>query len=410
MTDSPRRQKEADKILQQVFETKIDEFDLTLREHFEQRLTQLEIKATTALSLIEVQYRTLNGILDGRLKMVDFSNFNKLATFLQLPLEKVLLLYLKDLKRNFPDDFNDEQESVTYLKMTFDLTNLKKSGFINSITEVQEIQEKIKSFFGYKSIFDFKVPRMDVAFSAGLTKPKNMLNRAFWIQSAHETFKHLANPNPYSRERLIEYFPNIRRMSLNVDFGFRNVISDLYKLGVTVIYQDYFPSLHLRGATFVCNEKPCVVITNYRGYYATIWFALIHELFHVLFDFEEIKTNRFHLSEENNEYASVIEKEEEANSFAREYLLPKEFEEEFKFILNNKELVELKSREIGIHPNVVYTFAAFDAKANHGRYWSLAKSSSPNMEKMLERIENPWSATKPIVEHVKYLKQFIYPT
>lgn len=410
MSDNLRRQIEAEIILKQVFEPITSKIDYSLKELYEQRISQLGIKSTNSLELIGIQYRTLNGILEGKLKMVDFTNLNKLATFLQQPLEKVVLMYLHDLKMNFPEEFNDEKEQNSYLKLYFDLAVLKKAGFIDSISNVKEIREKLTSFFGYKSISDFTLPRMDVAFSAGLIQPKNKQTRGLWIRVAEETFRHLNNTNPYSRERLIEYFPKIRRMTTNVDYGLLNVISDLYKLGITVIYQDYLPSLHLRGATFVVGNKPCVILTNYRNNYATIWFALVHELFHVLFDLDEISANKFHLSEENSEYAGVLEKEAEANDFAREYLLPKEYASEFKSILNNRELVDFKSKEIGIHPNIVYTFAAFDAKSNISRYWSMAKSSNPDFKTMLKKLENPWNATKPIIEHVKYLKQFIYPT
>ena len=48
------------------------------------------------------------------------------------------------------------------------------------------------------------------------------------------------------------------------------------------------PKTQIKGATFVINNKPCIVITDFNKNYGTIWFSLIHELHHVLFDLDSI--------------------------------------------------------------------------------------------------------------------------
>lgn len=178
-------------------------------------------------------------------------------------------------------------------------------------------------------------------------------------------------------------------------------------MGVTVIYQEALPALHLRGATFAVYDKPCVVLTNYRGFYPTLFFALIHELFHVLFDWEEIKVNGYHLTDDDEDEMSVKSKEEEADDFAREFLFSKEKTKLVKPQLNSSpEFVEKFALKHHVHPSFAYVFNAYDLGKTHRWAWALANTFNPKIEmgRLLDGLKNPWDNLKPIREHAKYLK------
>lgn len=380
----------------------------TLKDLFEGRVLELKIRPTNVLEILKIEYRTLNGILDGTQKRVDYTNLLKIAHFLQLPKEKIVRLYLESLEKNYPDEVASSPEKISFIKENFDLTVLKQAGFIDSLTDFDKIESKIVCYFGLKTIFDYKRPSSDVAFSAGVVQPKNELTRALWIRSAGNYFDEIENPYPYNRKALIDYFPNIRWHSTNVELGLINVIRDLYKLGVTVIYQPQLPSLHLRGATFSVADKPCVALSNYRGFYPTMWFALIHELFHVIFDWEEIRKNRYHLSDEEPEQLSVSAKEQEADSFAREYLFSKEKTTKIRPYLNDIEYVNEFAFNNHVHPSFAYVFYAYDAGKKDRMAWPRAKRHNPPMDSLLKSISNSWDNPKPIAEFVKSIKFNLY--
>lgn len=382
--------------------------ELGLKELFDRRVEELQISPTSVISILNTNYRTLNGILNGTQKLVDFTNLIKIASFLQLPREHVVLLYFKELEKNFPTDTPSSAEKVEFIKENFDLAVLKKAGFIDSITDFTTIEKKIVSYLSLKSIFDYKRPPVDVAFSAGLIKPKNELTRSFWIEGAKTLFEEIDNPNKYDRQALINYFPQIRWYTTNVDLGLINVIKDLYRIGVTVAYKSSLPSLHLRGATFNVNGKPCVVLTNYRGFYPTLWFALIHELYHVLFDWDEILDNKYHLSDDDNGQLSVLAKEQEADSFAREYLFSKEKTKLVSPFLRSPEYVEEFAKENHVHPSFVYLFNAYDAGSKDRSAWARANRNNPPIDKLLEPLANEWDNSIPITEFVKQLKSNLY--
>ncbi len=379
----------------------------TLKDVFDKRMAELKISTTTASEILNIDSRAMSNIIHGSKKLVDFTNLIKIASFLQIPKSEVIRLYINALENNFPDQSSLSPEKVTFIKENFDLASFKKAKFINSITNFHEIDMKLTKALGLTSILDYQKPSGDVAFSSGKIKIKNENNRSQWIAFARETFEELNNQNEYDRQALIDYFPKFRWHCTNVELGLTSVIKDLFKMGVTVIYQEALPSLHLRGATFSVYEKPCIVLTNYKGFYPTLFFALIHELFHVLFDWEEIKINGYHLTDDDEVELSVKVKEIEADNFAREYLFSKEKTKKIKpYLNNNPDFVEKFTLENHVHPSFAYVFNAYDLGKTHRWAWALANKFNPKKElsKLLEVLKNPWDDLQPVKEHAKYLK------
>jgi HTH-type transcriptional regulator/antitoxin HigA len=376
----------------------------TLVELFESRIRELDIAPTKALEIIGIEYRALQGILNGTSSRVDARNFNKLASFLNISKEEVIRLFYKALEGNFSEFAEYPENKVEFINKHFDLATLKRVGFIDNITDYQHIEERINSHFGYNSIFDYTLPSQEIAFSSGLRKSKNIYSLGFWIQSAMNAFHELANPYSYDKQDLMKYFPKIRRRSINVERGLIDVISDLYKLGVTVLYQKSLPSLHIKGATVIVDDKPCILLTDYMGYYPTLWHTLCHELFHVLFDLEEIAKSRYHISEKKNGELTVAEKEKAADHFASEFLLSKDKIHEIMPHINNNKYVRQFAERHQVHESFVYTYYAHEYDAIDDKAWAKAKLKNPSFEEITQKIENPWSESKPISEYVKFLK------
>ncbi|RDV11851.1 hypothetical protein DXT99_23385 [Pontibacter diazotrophicus] len=378
---------------------------LTLKDLFERKVDELKLAPTVAYKIIGIQSRTIKGILNGSQKVVDITNLTKIANFIQLPKEKVVALFLEAVEENFPT-YNISPEKIEFIKSNFDLAVLRKSGLINNITDFEHIEKRIISRLGLRSLFEYRKPPIDVAFSSGLFKPENDLTRSFWIQSALACFNEIDNPYPYDREELIKVFPRIRWHTMNVERGLLEIIKVLYRIGITVIYQPPLQKLQLRGATFSHNNKPCIVLTNYVGFYATLWFALIHELYHVLFDWEEIKANKYHLTDDSNEQLSVREREEDADDFAREYLFSKQKAATIRPYIHDSAYVAEFATNNHIHSSLIYVFNAFDAPKSNRMAWAIARKNSPDIEECIKSLDIPWQ--RPVEEAVQNLKPEVY--
>lgn len=382
---------DVDKILRDLFRPAPEKAP-TLRELFNRRLIALSMSPTRAAKLLEVERRTLNGVLDGMQRRVGSATLLGLASFLQIPVEQVTQLYFDALGKNFPEELTPSisPDRAQFIRENFDLVALKKAGLLDSITDYPEIEKRIVRFYGLKSIEDYRGPLESVAFSAGITRANSSLIRTNWIRAAERVFEIIDNPIELDREALIEYFREIRWHSTNVELGLIDVIRRLATIGVTVIYQPPLMSLNLRGATLAVNGKPCIVLTDYKGFYPTLWFALVHELFHVIFDWEEIRNKTYHLSEDNANQLSVKERDDEADDFARSYLLSKEKTEQIRPNIRDQFQVRRFAEANQVHESFIYVFNAFDTGKTDRMAWPRAKRHNPSIDGLLKRLGNAW--------------------
>jgi len=400
---------DSDDILKRLFELKPVKVKESLEELFEQKLKSLDIPTTTALGIMGMTTRTLNGILSGEQKKLDYTQLIKLSNFLGLELEQTAKLYLEKLQEFHQLDPNNRtSEMVDFINERFNLADLRKVGLIKSLTDYDEIINSICNYFGLQEIFDYKEPEMNIAFSSGKRAKKNYSVRN-WIYLAEQTCIELRNTNPYDREKLIEYFPQIRWHSMDVENGLVKVINHLFQLGITVVFIPSFPSLHIRGATFCINDKPCIALTDYVGFYPTFWFALVHELYHVLFDWDEIQLSDYHISQENQEYFdSTSQNEEEADEFARKYLFSKEKTKEIEPFINDHEVVKKFALANNVDPSFAYVFYAFDAPDSNKYAWGRAKKQNPKTEKLKSKLQHSFESGNSFAEHIKRLRNTIY--
>ncbi|GAB3637298.1 hypothetical protein GCM10027422_28880 [Hymenobacter arcticus] len=378
----------------------------SLRERFDKKIKELGISSTAATNIIGVQLRALNGILDGNQKTIDITIISKLASFLQLSREKIVNLYLDEVEKNFPTA-TISASKVEFIKSNFDLAVLRKAKWINNITDFAHIEKRLVARLGLKSILEYKKPIVDVAFCVGTRELDNELTRAVWISAAQACFEEIANPYRYDRDALVKLFPRLRWYTTNEERGLSEVIRLLYQVGVTVVLQPSLPTLQLRGATFNHDGKPCVIVTDYVGFYPTLWFALFHELYHVLFDWDEIKENQYHVTDDSNKDLSVQEHEKEVNNFAGEYLFSREKVDMVKRLLHDEAFVKRFADDNQVHPSVVYSQCAFYLPKSRNA-WALARNHSPAAADMINKFGVALENGELVEELVQPLKKILY--
>lgn len=372
----------------------------TLISVFEKRVNELDISQTTAAEIMGIQHRGLVGILNGTLKRVDLSTLVKLSAFLQIPEKKVLELIVNSFKDQLSSDLNLSQEKIDFIQNNFDLATLKKVGFINDITDYNEIEERICELFNIKDVLNYKPTNKIPAFSSGKIIPKNQLNRSIWLTKAEQIILELNNPYAYDRQKLIDFFPKIRWYSTQERLGLKDVISELFKCGLSVIFMPSFPNLHVRGATIPVQGKPAVILTDYKGFYGTLWFALVHELYHVLFDWEEIAQGNFHLSVDEADNSILAQKELDADNFARKYLFGKEKSAAIKKRLNSHHEVIKFAHFNDVHPSMIYLFEAYDSGSKPVN-WMRARNYNVDVNISLGKLNSTWDNLDSINQYAK---------
>ena len=392
----------------------------SLRELFDRRIHELGLTERSVRDMLKIGYKTLRGIIDGTQKRAEIANFQKLALFLNIPVEDFIDLHSSSASKKF-----SEQESPAnkkkFLKESFDLAALRKAGFIENINDFEGIENKVIDFFGFSSIFEYKKRAFDTAFSAGalalrdvtkstLNTSSRFLTTDFWLTSAKSLAVRIDNPYQYDRQKLVNFFPQIRWYSRNEEYGLTNVIKELFRIGITVIFLPRFSNLHVRGATFALDNKPCIVLTDYRGFYPTLWHCLIHELYHVLFDWIEILNDAysFHVSDATEEVLTINEKEMEADEFAQKYLFSEEKMEEVSPYIYDRQYVEEIARDNNVHPSIIHSYYAHAHGKTDRMAWVRARRFMPPVTKSVYQLASSWNSNKSIDEIAKKLKLEIY--
>lgn len=379
-------------ILSKSFST--DQEPVDLLELFEEKAKEYNLSRTHAGELLGLEYRALLPILKGTAKQPNLINVLKIAEFLEIDFKLMLASMVANQGAENVKKLQDARYA-SFLAKNFDVDRLYNEKFIKNKNDSKSIVDRILDFFGFDSISDYEEFTDRVGLAVFSKSKRNFVDkmRYFSVHSAYRLFEVIDNTNEYDRESLIDLMPKIKPFSQDVDNGLYTVCKALYSHGVTVIFQNHLPSSQYRGATMFVNDKPCIVITDLNKNYATIWFALLHELFHVLFDEEAIKSDGYHLTNEGESQITLIN-EEEADAFASDFFVDMS---ELKYIMphiHNDFFVDKFAKKIKVHKSIIYSKYRFVMLDEHNKnYYGAFGKHFPNVEKAVNRL-NPISWKK----------------
>jgi HTH-type transcriptional regulator / antitoxin HigA len=361
-----------------------------LNELYEEKINQLGITKHQANQIIGLDKNTITPILDYSAKTIDLFHLLKIAEFLDIEnIEFLTQLYSSKLSVEKIAEL-EKVKKANFIIKNFNLDGLKKCGFLKgSINDFNEIERNIVAYFNLPLLYDYTDSKYSPLFSRTKRASKNNKMLFFWIRSAIHQFNKIDNKNNFDRAYLKDLIAKVKPFTIDEEYGFLKVIRALYKAGVTVIIQPYLSTTQIRGATFIIKDKPYIVLTNLNDRYPTIWFALLHELCHVLFDYDSIKENTFHLTMDEKIGDIFFDEkiEEYANEFARDYFLQ---ESQIKYItpfINNPFMVNEYAKKQNIHPSLIYAFYCWNMEhTNNKKVWSFYQQYFPTTKKMLTHI------------------------
>lgn len=370
----------------------------SLMELYVSRKKTLNLSDRQIQKILGMDRNTLNPILHGTAKHVNFINVIKLAHFFGVSVNDLAKLYIPEMNSQVIAEIQRSREAGFIMEF-FDVSALMKMRFLKKDTTSKDMSDRITLFFGLDVLYDYSKGASFTAFSRSKRNSSDLM-RNFWIQSALGHFTYIANPNPYIRSELIELIPKIRPYTRDVRNGLIKVLRALYHIGVTVIFQQSVEKLQVRGATMAVKGKPCIVLSDVQNNYPTLWFALLHELHHVLFDFEEIKKRVYHIS--SGEGDLFLMDEGKADDFAREYLLnDSRLRFASGYIGSNKHIEKL-AKEWGVHPSIIYSIYCY--KTNE---WAFYSKYIPKMDEAITLLNTHPFEKETLIESAKKIKELI---
>lgn len=379
----------------------------TLRDIFNAKLKELNIAQSKVETLISIERKTLNSILDNTAKRIDVVKLIKISHFIGLEISELMALYAPEMPIGMISEVQTAKDA-SYIFNNFHIETLANIGIVSKKDNSQDIRKKIERFFGMSSMYEYTQDSIFPAFS----RPKRDSNeqvRTFWIKSAYRQFSMINNPNNYDRDGLKDLIKKIKPYTRDIRGGLIAVARALLKVGVTVIFQPSIQKLQIKGATLCCNGKPCIVLSNLGNRYPTLWFVLLHELYHVMYDFEEISDRSYHISEEDSSDLFLMD-EVSPDEFARDFLLNRDRLKFASNYINSPSIIDKCAKEWSIHPSIIYAIYMYEASLNgYTKIWSspIAKNVPP-MTAALELFNTHPFERESLQDNVNAIKELIY--
>lgn len=252
----------------------------------------------------------------------------------------------------------DSLKYASFLYSNFDCKALKTLKLFGVNDTDEQMCNRLVEYFGYHSIFEYKVPISPKSalfskrkISAQEKREQLMMN--FWLTTAQRSFVEMNNPNEYDRELLKDFvLKRIKQYTNDVNSGFAIAIYVLYQLGVSVLVQDYITGTRAYGVSLIVNCKPCIVLTALGGHYYKLWTTLLHELYHILNDWDYLQHVGCMVSDESQ--GELFVSENDADRFAYNCLVPESLYNKLELIIDSKFKVIQLAQKLGIHPTIVY--------------------------------------------------------
>ena len=221
--------------------------------------------------------------------------------------------------------------------------------------KVQELQKYFKvSSLSVLSQRDFLV---QYRTSVSKVSDVNILNANAWVQTAINIGSQL-DVNLFDKKRLVDSIPEIRKMTVQEPEEFYPRLEKLLAdCGVAFVLLPNLKNSGVNGAVkWVGKDKVILALNDRRKYADTFWFALFHELRHVM----QQRVKVLLVSENNGidlETDDLIDRlEKEADEFSQETLIPireySEFVAENKVRFTKDSIIEFANK-IEIHPGIV---------------------------------------------------------
>lgn len=233
------------------------------------------------------------------------------------------------------------------------VAELRKRGFVsaNRRDPGRLLQELLK-FFGVATInaWETSWDQPAVAFLQSGAYTIDPAAVAAWLRLGEMGAQEMEH-QPFDRAKLKALLPELRAMTVQspADF-YPSLVAKLAEAGVCLVLVPDIAGTRASGATrFLSPTRAVVQLSNRGKRNDKFWFALFHEIGHLLLHSKKETFMRFDDKEASGEGAQV---EREANEFAGELLVPAEAEPELLAIKTPSDAQALAAR-LGIAPAIV---------------------------------------------------------
>ena len=248
----------------------------------------------------------------------------------------------------------------------FFYNELAKRGYVPQTSNVENKVEHLWKFFGVNSLSYVAITEsVTWRKKSGIEVKKEGI--ATWLRCGEIDSKKIALPE-YSAKKLQQALSKIKLLSIKEPEEYsREITSILNSCGVSLVFTPHFPGIGVSGATRWISNNPLIQLSIYYSWADIFWFNLYHEIGHLLLHGKKDKFIEF----DNRELVTAKDKEDEADRFASDELIPeKKYAEFSKHPLTTHGIIEF-ANSLDIHPGIVAGRLCHERKVKWDRVSSL---------------------------------------
>lgn len=306
-------------------------------------MTQAELAARTGLTK-----KTVNEIIKGKSPITPETAL-KLERSLGRPAH-----FWNNLERQFQEDrtrFSEEirlSSQLDWLKKV-PVNHLIKLGWINKAGDQLSQLKEVLQFFGVASPEQWATVWREhqVAYRQTQRFESYAESVSAWLRKGEIEARHMQCA-PYSSRRFQEILDIVRELTVELPHAFQQQLGELCaSAGVAVVFVPELPKTGVYGATRWLGDIAVIQLSLRYKSNDHLWFTFFHEAGHI------IKHGRKEVFIEGNDLDS--QKEEEADAFARDRLIPPAEYRRFVFSWDGRSLapIETFANRIRIAPGIV---------------------------------------------------------
>jgi HTH-type transcriptional regulator/antitoxin HigA len=200
----------------------------------------------------------------------------------------------------------------------FPYAEMAKHGWVSKTRKPVEKVRELRQFYGVASLDVLpEVKSYAPAFRKGNHQNLSHEALAAWLRAGSLRAERI-NTQPFDKKALTALIPVLRGYTLLPPGEFQPLLTEkLAEVGVALVVLPNLKNTYTHGATFWIRPDKAVLMMTIRGSWADIfWFSLFHELGHIL------KHGKKMFLEDGNADAEIQQKEDEADAFASQTLIP----------------------------------------------------------------------------------------
>jgi HTH-type transcriptional regulator/antitoxin HigA len=236
----------------------------------------------------------------------------------------------------------------------FPLKALIERGWVPDLDSPAEQLRALLNFFGVAGIKEWKAlwTAPEVAYRKSTAFQVDPMASAAWLRQGERLAQQIRT-EVYNQELFIKALYDIRRLTASNAEIFVPKATDLCRsAGVALVFVPELPATRAYGATRWLNPVKAILQLSLRGRTDDfLWFAFFHESAHIL---KHGKRDIFIEAEDGTMDEETLRKEQEADTFASDFLIPKhalnEFRQQRRF---TTQAVQQFAAQLGIAPGIV---------------------------------------------------------